>query len=115
VKENIAHQNYKQAILDAGDTDTLITCRSFAPTRSLKTDFAKTLIELEKSGATIEAMQDYIGYRSNRTAQIEGDLNGGEAYSGASAGLIKEILPVKEVIRRLLEGFETVLNQLTLP
>jgi enoyl-[acyl-carrier protein] reductase II len=112
VKENIAHPKYKQAILDAADTDTVITCRSFVPTRSLKTDFAKTLIELEKSGAGIEAMRDFIGYRSNRTAQIEGDLNGGEAYSGASAGLIKEVLPVKEVIRRLVEGYETVLNKL---
>ncbi len=112
VNENIAHQNYKQAILDAGDTDTVITCRGFAPTRSLKTNFAKTLIELEKSGAAIETMRDFIGYRSNRTAQIEGDLNDGEAYSGASAGLIKEILPVREVIRRLVEGYETVLSQL---
>jgi len=36
VEENIAHPKYKQAILDAGDTDTVITCRSFVPTRSLK-------------------------------------------------------------------------------
>lgn len=51
VEENIAHQNYKQAILNAGDTDTVITRRSLLPTQSLKTDFAKTLLELEKSGA----------------------------------------------------------------
>jgi enoyl-[acyl-carrier protein] reductase II len=112
VEENIAHQNYKQAILEAGDTDTVITSRSLLPTRSLKTDFAKTLLELEKSGAAPESIQEFIGYRSNRTAQIEGDLQGGEAYCGASAGLIKEILPVKEVIHHLVEGYATVLKRL---
>ena len=112
VEENIAHQNYKKAIIDAGDTDTVITCRGILPTRSLKTDFTWTLLELEKSGAAAESIQDFIGYRSNRIAQIEGSLNGGEAYCGASAGLIKEILPVKEVIRRLIEGYETVLKRL---
>jgi enoyl-[acyl-carrier protein] reductase II len=110
--ENIAHRQYKQAIVDARDTDTVVTCRSFLPTRSLKTDFAETLIELEKSGAGIEAMREFIGYRSNRTAQIEGDLSGGEIYCGASAGLIKEILPVKEVIRQLVEGYAAVLKRL---
>ena len=112
VEENIAHRRYKQAIVDARDTDTVVTCRGFLPTRSLKTDFTGTLVELEKSGAAIEVMREFIGYRSNRSAQIDGDLNGGEAYCGASAGLIKEILPVKEVIRQLVEGYAAVLKRL---
>ena len=112
VEENVAHLNYKKAVIDAGDTDTVITCRGIVPTRSLKTDFTKILLELEKAGADARSIRDYIGYRSNRSAQIDGDLNGGEAYCGASAGLIKEILPVKEVIRRLIEGYEIVLKRL---
>jgi enoyl-[acyl-carrier protein] reductase II len=112
VSENIAHINYKQAIIAAHDTDTIITCRRILPTRSLKTVFTKTLIELEESGASVEDISNFIGYHSNRTAQIEGDLNGGEAYCGASAGLIKEILPVKEVIRQLVDGYAAVLKRL---
>jgi hypothetical protein len=49
-------------------------------------------------------IMEFIGYRSNRTAQIDGNLNGGEAYCGASDGLIKEILPAKDVVRQLVEG-----------
>jgi hypothetical protein len=55
---------------------------------------------------------DFIGYRSNRTAQIEGNLNGGEAYCGASAGLIKEILPAKDVVQQLVAGYDYVLKRL---
>jgi len=112
VDENAAHLNYKQAIIDARDTDTVITSRGIVPTRSLKTEFTRTIIELEKSGAAAEDIMSFIGYRSNRTAQIDGDLNGGEAYCGASAGLIKEIIPAKDVVRQLVEGYEKVLKQL---
>ena len=113
VKENIAHLHYKEAIINAKDTDTLITCRSIVPTRNLKTDFTLGLLELEKSGADPEALFEYIGYRTNRDAQIEGDLNRGEAYCGASAGLIQEILPVSEVIRQLINGYTKVIQSLS--
>jgi len=112
VNENAAHLNYKQAIVDAQDTDTVITSRSIVPTRSLKTKFTNTIIELERSGAAVEDIMEFIGYRSNRTAQLDGNLNGGEAYCGASAGLIKEILPAKDVVRQLVEGYEQVLKRL---
>jgi len=112
VNENAAHLNYKQAIVAARDTDTVITNRSNVPTRSLKTEFTEAIIALEESGAAAEDVLEFIGYRSNRTAQIEGNLNGGEAYCGAAAGLIKEILPAADVVRQLVEGYEHVLKRL---
>ena len=39
VTENIANPKYKQAIIEAKDTDTVITCRKLLPIRSLKTEF----------------------------------------------------------------------------
>jgi enoyl-[acyl-carrier protein] reductase II len=112
VEECIAHLAYKRAIIDAKDTDTFITCRSIVPTRSLKTDFTLGLIELEKSGADPEVLREYIGYRTNWNAQIEGDLNHGEAYCGASAGLIKEILPARELIQQLVDGYSKIIKKL---
>jgi enoyl-[acyl-carrier protein] reductase II len=112
VHENAAHLNYKQAIIDARDTDTVITGRRMVPTRSLKTEFTRTIVELENSGAAAEDILDFIGYRSNWTAQIDGNLSGGEAYCGASAGLIKKIIPAKDVVRQLVEEYEQVLKRL---
>jgi enoyl-[acyl-carrier protein] reductase II len=113
VDENSAHLNYKQAIVDARDTDTVITTRSIVPTRSLKTKFTNTILELERSGAAAGDIRAFIGFRSNRTAQIEGNLNGGEAYCGASAGLIKDILPARDVVRQLVDGYEQVVKRLS--
>ena len=81
VEENIAHSKYKQAILNAEDTDTAITCRKLLPTRSLKTEFTRRLLELEESGASAGDIREFLGYSRARTGQIEGDLENGEAYS----------------------------------
>jgi enoyl-[acyl-carrier protein] reductase II len=112
VEENIANKNYKQAILDAKDTDTVITCRKLLPTRSLKTELTRRLLELEASGASADTMRDFLGTSRARKGQIEGDLVNGEAYCGSSAGLIKEILPAAAVIQRLVDGFQEIVKKI---
>ena len=104
VKESIANPNYQQAIIAAKDTDTAVTCRRLLPARSLKTAFSRQLLEMERAGATAEEIRDFLGYSRARTAQIEGDLERGEAYCGASAGLIKDIVSAETVVRGLVEG-----------
>jgi len=53
-----------------------------------------------------------LGYSRARKGQLEGDLVNGEAYCGASAGLIKEILPAALVVRKLVEGYQEILKKL---
>ena len=112
VKENIASPKYKQAIINAKDTDTVITCRKLVPTRSLRAEFSRRLLELEESGASADDIRTFLGYSRARKGQLEGDLVNGEAYCGASAGLIKEILPAALVVRKLVEGYQEILRKL---
>jgi len=112
VEENIANPKYKQAIIEAKDTDTVITCRKLLPTRSLKTELARRLLELEAAGASADEIRDFLGRSRARKGQIEGDLVNGEAYCGSSAGLIKEILPAATVIQRLVDGFQEIVKKM---
>jgi len=112
VTESIAHPQYKQAIIGANDADTVITCRNLLPTRSLKTEFSRKLLDLEKSGASADDIRNFLGYRRARKAQLEGDLTEGEAYCGASAGLIREIIPAAAVVQDLVEGYEEIIENL---
>ena len=112
VTESIAHPHYKQAIIGGKDTDTVITCRKLLPARSLKTEFSRKLLDLEKSGASADDIRDFLGYRRARKAQVEGDLTEGEAYCGASAGLIREIIPAAAVVQNLVEGYEEIIENL---
>jgi enoyl-[acyl-carrier protein] reductase II len=113
VKENIASQKYKDAIIAAKDTDTVITCRQLIPSRSLKTtEFTQTLLALEEGGATADELRDFIGFAASRTGGLEGDLENGEAYCGSSAGLLHEILEAGEVVRRLVNGCQDIIDSL---
>jgi enoyl-[acyl-carrier protein] reductase II len=112
VEENIANPKYKQAIIEAKDTDTVITCRKLLPTRSLRTEFTRRLLELEDSGASTAEIRDFLGFSRARKGQLEGDLVNGEAYSGSSAGLIKEILPTATVIQRMIEGYKDIIRKI---
>jgi enoyl-[acyl-carrier protein] reductase II len=113
VKENPAGVQYKEAILSAGDTGTVITSRKVSPTRSLNIGFVKSLKRLEENGATQEELQQFLGFRRARKAQLDGDLNQGEAYAGASVGLIHEIPTVDEVITELVRDYERIVKSIS--
>lgn len=111
VEENIANISYKEAIINARDTDTVVTCRNLLPTRTLKTEFSRKLLELEASGASADDIRDFLGRSRARTGQLEGDLINGEAYCGASAGLIREIIPTATVIQKMVKGYEEIIKK----
>ncbi len=112
VEENPASKRYKEALLRAKDTDTVITSRKLVPTRSLKTEFSMRLLQLDASGASAQEIREIIGYRRVRGAQLEGSLADGELYCGSSVGLIKEIVPASLVVKRLVEEYEKILGTL---
>ncbi|MBI4765698.1 MAG: DUF561 domain-containing protein [Deltaproteobacteria bacterium] len=113
VTECIAHEKYKEAIVQAGDTDTVITCRQLVPSRSLKnTEFSQVLLGMEAACASADELREFMGHAASRRAGLEGDLDNGEAYCGSSAGLVHEILGAGEVVQKLVDGYGAVLKRL---
>jgi enoyl-[acyl-carrier protein] reductase II len=78
----------------------------------LRTKFSTKLLELENSGASADEVREFLGYSRARKGQVEGDLANGEAYCGASVGLIKEISSAALVIQRLVEEWQEVMDRL---
>jgi len=108
-RESIAHQNFKDAVVNASDTDTVITGRKLGPTRILKNQLATKLLEMEAAGASADELLSFIGSSRSRTGQFEGDLANGEAYCGAIAGMIKEIKSAAEIIQSIVVNYDKVL------
>jgi len=111
-RECAAHQNFKDAIVKASDTDTAITGRKLGPTRILKNEIATKLLAMEAAGASAEELQAFIGSGRSRTGQFDGDLANGEAYCGSVAGMIKEIKSVAELINDIVDSYDTLLARL---
>jgi len=105
--ESQIHQNYKNKILNASIRDTVITGAALGhPARVLKSPFANHIRQLEVQ-SPLEAEQILVG--SLRRAVSDGDLESGSFMAGQSAGLVEEILPVGEVIFKIVqEFFQTV-------
>ena len=91
--ECIAHAKYKEAILGAIDTGTVIAGRYHRPTRVLRTD---TALRLKDATPPPEAdasshWEAELGPPSVRAAILDGDLSASVAYCGAGVGLLSEI------------------------
>lgn len=95
------HENYKQKIVDAKDTDTIVTGRVVnAPVRVLKNKMAREYLKL--SNQNVDRMElEKLTLGSLRKAVLEGDVENGSLMAGQVSGLIKEIKTVKEIIEFL--------------
>lgn len=111
-RECVAHPRFKEALVQAGDTDTVITGRRFSLVRVLKNPVARRILEMEAEGRSPEEIRAYIGSGRSRLGQLQGDLEQGQAFCGAGAGLIHDVVPAAEVVRRLVEGAEEILGRL---
>ncbi len=101
-KECTIHQNYKDKVLKAKDIDTEVTGRCTGhPVRVLRNKLARTYLQLEKEGASIEEMEK-IGAGALKKA-VEGDIDNGSLMSGQIAGLVNKEQTCKEMIEELFD------------
>lgn len=98
------HDNYKQALLKAGDNATVVTGRSAgAPVRILKNRMSREYLQKEYAGADRMELEQYT-LGSLRKAVFDGDTENGSLMAGQVCGQIHEIRPVKEILEDLWSG-----------
>lgn len=106
------HDNYKQMIIDARDTSTVVTGRQTgAPVRVLKNPMANQYLAMTKDGATLEELEK-LTLGSLRRAVFDGDKENGSFMAGQISGMIKEIKPMKQVLSELFDGVNIYKNTL---
>lgn len=92
------HDNYKQKVVRAKDTDTVVTGRGTgAPVRVLKNKMSRQYLEMQKQQVPLEEMEK-LTLGSLRKAVFDGDMDEGSIMAGQSAGLVKMVRPVKDII-----------------
>ena len=104
------HDNYKQAILKAKDSDTTVTGRSIGgPVRVLKNKMSREYLALEKRGATLEELEK-VTLGGLRRAVFDGDMDHGSVMSGQVAGMLHEVRPLRQIFEELYNGGKAVLE-----
>ncbi len=108
------HQNYKDKVKKAGDTDTAVTGRKTGhPVRVLKNRLVTQFRDLEKSNAPIEEMEK-LGRGRLYKAVVEGDVHYGSLMSGQIAGLLNKEQSCKEIITEMFDEAENIMKNLKL-
>ena len=96
--ESPVHINYKNAIIGASETGTLMLNKKSTPCiRALKSQ--RTLAIYEEGVMSFETMKGI------RTLYFDGDMEAAPALAGQSAGLITSIKTAQEIIDETVAGF----------
>ncbi|MCI5801054.1 MAG: enoyl-[acyl-carrier-protein] reductase FabK [Oscillospiraceae bacterium] len=109
-EESPAHLNYKQMIVDAKDTDTVVTGRAGgAPVRCLKNKLSRRLLKMEHEEIGREEYElRTVG--SLRRAVLDGDKDEGTFMAGQIAGLVDRVAPAKDILEKLMADSEQLLG-----
>jgi NAD(P)H-dependent flavin oxidoreductase YrpB (nitropropane dioxygenase family) len=108
-----ANENYKQAIVRAKETDTVVIKRTLgAPGRVLKNDFAMNIIQREQQGATYDDLKDVISGKANCRYIHDGEELEGFGWAGQVVGLINNIPTVQELFDEMILTAEKGLSRL---
>ncbi len=106
------HPTYKELVIDAKDTDSVVTGRYTGhPCRNVKTKFAKRLATGEKEGTLTPDEFEQLTVGALRKAVQDGNLDEGSFLCGAIAGMVNEVKPAKDIVEEMFAQAEKLLNK----
>jgi nitronate monooxygenase len=107
------HDAFKRAVVEADISSTVLLLRSQgAPMRALRNRAALEILEMEAKGASLEELLPKLSGLRGKAAYERGDVDGGVFPCGQAAGLVKEVLPVRELFKRILQEAEEIEKRL---
>jgi enoyl-[acyl-carrier protein] reductase II len=106
-KECSAHINFKKAVTESNEGDTMLSLKQLTAVRLLNNEFYQKVIEAENRGDSIDELKELLGRGRAKKGMFEGDLKKGELEIGQVSSMINDIKPVKEIIDDLIREFDT--------
>lgn len=109
--ESSAHQNFKNAVVEAKEGDTSLTLKEITPVRLIKNDFYGKVFSAYERGASIDELKELLGRGRAKKGMFEGDLVEGELEIGQVSGMIDQVQPAAEILNEILEEYRTALAE----
>ncbi len=111
-EESSAHFAFKDRCLSLHEGDTILTLKHLSPTRLIKNEFYSEIEKIEQQGGSIEELKALLGKGRAKRGIFEGDLKEGELEIGQIASLLHHIQPVKEVMKELIDDYNSALRHM---
>lgn len=111
-EESSAHQNFKTAVVDAGDGATQLTLKEITPVRLIKNKFFNDVQEAYARKASADEIRELLGRARAKRGMFEGDLDEGELEIGQISGYIHTVQPAADIVKEIVEEFNKQINTL---
>lgn len=109
--EASSHPHFKDAIVQAGEGDTMLALKRLTPVRLIKNAFYQAVAEAEARGAANEELIQLLGRARAKQGMFEGNMDEGELEIGQVSGLIKDIRPAADIVAGLWQEFTDTVAQ----
>ena len=103
--ESSGHDNFKECVVNAREGSTKLSMKKVIPVRMIKNDFYKEVQDAENGGASPGELKALLGKGRAKRGMFEGDLEQGELEIGQVSAQIDQILPVKDIISKMVDEF----------
>ncbi len=110
--ESSASEDFKMLCLSLSEGDTMLSLKKLSPTRLIKNALFRRIDEAEARGASKEELQEILGRGKAKAGIFEGDLEDGELEIGQVASLIEDLPSAAEVVRRMVEDYNSAVSLL---
>lgn len=108
-EEASSHINFKKAVMDSQEGDTMLSMKKVVPVRLLRNQFFAAVNEAEKNGASEEELKKLLGRGRAKKGMFEGDMHEGELEIGQVSMLIKDIKPAGVIVENMWQEFNSAL------
>ena len=110
--ESSAHLNFKRAVVEAKEGDTLLTLKEITPVRLLKNGFYQQVMKAYDNEVTTDELIALLGRGRAKKGMFEGQLEEGELEIGQISSQIDNIIPASDIIDEILGEFVSLKQQL---
>ena len=108
-EEASSHINFKNAVINSNEGDTMLTLKQLTPVRLIKNNFYKQIQEAENKGASVEELKALLGRARAKKGMFEGQLDEGELEIGQVGANVRVILPAAKIIDEVWQDFKEAL------
>jgi len=108
-EEASSHINFKNAVINIQEGDTILTMKQLTPVRLIKNNFYKAVQKAEQRGASVEELKEILGRARAKKGMFEGQLEEGELEIGQVGANVRDILPAAKIVDEVWGEFKEAL------
>lgn len=110
-EECSVHENMKQKLIEAVDTDTIATGLTLGgAVRGIKNKFSTEFVQKENEGKTSKEELIRMATGTNKLAAVEGDVVNGMMQAGQSLTVLQKVEPVATIIENIMKQARETLS-----